>query len=146
MLAPADALAIHLATVEGLDEVPIIVGRQQDLRVEIDTAVAKAKGAAILIALEDWDNLVPDGSECHLELQHSISIYTTPILRRNGIPESQLLGLLVAGMQRHQPDPNDCDSMWKTARGQYVFHKKHRIYEFPGICQITLPAVTILDP
>lgn len=146
MLAPADALAAHLALVEGLAGVPVIVARQKALKTEIDTAVAKARGAAILIALEGWRNLVPDGGDCHLELEHSVSIWTTPILRRGAIAESELLGLLVAAMQRHQPDPADCGARWETAGGRYVAHPQHRVYEFPAAYRATLPAPALSEP
>jgi len=140
MLAPADALAAYLATVEGLADIPAIVGRQKSLKVEIDTAVAKTKGTAILIALDGWRNVVVESSECHLDIEHSISIWTTPILRGGGIPESQLLGLLIAAMQRHQPDMADCDERWETRSGGYVPHSVHRVYEFAASYRLYLPA------
>lgn len=146
MLAPADALAEYLSTVEGLAGVPVIVGRQKNLATEIDTAVAKAKGAAILIALDGWENVIADSSECHLDLGHSVSIWTTPILRRGAIPESELLGLLVASMQRHQPDPDDCDARWETAGGRYVAHPQHRVYEFAAGYHLPLPEPAIVSP
>lgn len=145
MLAPADALAAHLATVAGLAGIPVIVARQKALKTEIDTAIAKAKGAAIMIVLDGWINVIPESDGCHLKLQHSISIWTAPILRRGAIPESVVMGLLVAAMQRHLPDPDDCDSRWETATGIYVKHPNHRVYSFPADCDFSLPEAALAE-
>jgi hypothetical protein len=146
LLAPADALAAYLATVTGLAGVTAMVARQRDLATGIDQAVAQASGAAILIALEGWSDLVPDGSDCHLDIDYSISLWTMPILRASGsLDESVLLGLLVSAIHRYQPSLTDCQDRWKTSTGRYVPHPKHRIYEFPASYRLTLPAVALTE-
>lgn len=151
-LAPADALAAYLRTVAGIGPetgykgIPVIVGRQKDLTSEIDLAVAKATGAAILIAFQDWDDLGSESSHVHLDLNHNISIWTTPVLRTGAVPESQILGLLIAALHRYTPDAEEPGVYWRTGSGMYVKHPKHRVYSFPATIEVVLPAVTLIDP
>jgi hypothetical protein len=144
MLAPADALADYLAMVEGLSDIPVIVGRQKDLESEINEAVAKATGAAIMISLEGWNVIIPDSSDCHLNAEFSLSIWTTPVLYPGATEESVILGLLISAMQRYTPDPEDCDARWVTSSGAHVQHPDHRVYEFPATYELSLPPVTLI--
>lgn len=146
MLAPADALATYLRTVAGLSEITILVGRQMDLAYEIDQAVGLNAGAAVLISLEDWDDLIAEGSLVHLDLAYKVSIWTTPLLNDTGVPESVILGLLVAAVHRYVPDEEDPDTYWRTSGGGYVKHPEHRVYAFPAQIETTLPPVTLIDP
>ena len=145
LLAPADALAAYLATVDGLSGIDAIVARQKDLATEIDIAVAKESGAAILIALDGWANLIPDSSGCAISLLHSISLWTCPIYRIGMTPEAELLGLLVAALQRYTPDPADCGARWESESGRYIEHPTHRIYEFTATIHHSLPAVDLVE-
>lgn len=145
-LAPADALAVYLRTVSGLNAIPVLVGRQKDLTYEIDHAVGLVTGALVLISLEDWDDIVSEGSRAHIDLHHNISIWTTPILNEGGVEESIILGLLISALHRHAPDEEDPDTYWRTGNGGYVKHPDYRVYAFPASIELSLPPVAIVAP
>lgn len=145
-LSAADALAGYLRTVSGLAGIDIIVGRQKDLKADIDTAVAKAKGAAVLISMKGWDDIITESARAYIDIEHTISIWTTPILNKRGVAGSIVLGLLISALHRYAPDPDDPDTHWRTFSGGYVEHPTHRVYAFPAFFELTLPAVTLVEP
>lgn len=136
LLSPADALADHLRAQPPLTGVPIIVARQLDLQSTIDQALAKATGAAVLIALDGWRPIAVDGWDRTLTLQHSISVWTQPLLLHpDQRAEPDILSHLIGTIQGHCPDPDQPLWHWTTLSGRYVAHPDYRVYEFPAEIQ-----------
>ncbi len=139
MLAEADGLAVYLRRVAALADVPVIVARQRDLVADIDEAVAKAAGAAILIALDGWRNVNASSNRTRLELTHSVSVWTAPILWEGAMEESEVLGVLVSAVGMATSVTGDGCERWVTAGGRYIEHPRHRVYEFPAAVMVDLP-------
>jgi len=136
LLAPADALAVHLRAIADLVGITVIVDRQKDITSEVTQAVAKAKGAAIVIMLEGWSE-PPEGESAYLRLRYSISLWTKPILRAGAISESIALGALVRAVQAWRPDASAC-ARWHAGAGASTVNKEFRLYEFPASFEVTL--------
>lgn len=139
MLKEADHLADQLERFALLADVPIIVARQKDIGTAIDEAVAKAAGAAVLIALDGWQNVNAGSNNTRLELSHSVSLWTAPILYDDqATQESELLGALISAVGTITSEDDACEK-WITSGGRYIAHPRHRIYEFSASLMIDLP-------
>lgn len=143
LLAPADALAARLSSVPKLAGVPVIVDRQKDIDAEIAKAVAKAKGAAIIISLEGWDSAPGDSGSALLPLVHSVSIWATPVMKALSVPQSVALGAMVRAIHAWRP-PGSRGPMyrWRVGPASYGEVKKgtgnFRVYEFSATYEVIL--------
>lgn len=158
LLAPADALAAMLrgetsdnvnakraAAVAKLAGVPVIVRRQGDIDSLIEKKVAKAKGAAILIGLDGWDEGPQESGAAQLALRHSISLWTVPIMRAGDVPEMIVLGALVRAVHAWTPDASQHRKgyRWRVGQGdtgEALTKGKQtlNVAEFPAIFEMTL--------
>lgn len=160
MLAPAEALASMLrgdtsededawrvAAIAKLIGIEIVVKRQGDIDRTIKAAVSKAKGAAILISLDGWEDGPGDAGRPKLPLVHSISLWTTPIMRPGAIAESIALGALVRAVHAWTPDASPARKMyrWRIGAGRsgsaaddVTKQPVANIYEFPATFEIDL--------
>ncbi len=152
-MAPADALAdvlrgvttlgageaFRTAAVAQLTGIEIIVKRQGNIDAMIQAAVSQAKGAAILISLEGWDNVPATSGQALLDLRFSISIWTIPAMRAGAISESIALGALVKAIHGWVPDDSPFRKRyrWRVGSGesgQALTASKQllNVYEFPA--------------
>lgn len=158
MLAPAEALAAMLrgetvddeddwrvAAIAKLTGIDIILKRQGDIDAMIAAAVGKAKGAAIFISLESWEDTPGESGRPKLALLHSISLWTVPIMRPGAIKESIALGALVKAVHAWTPDASPLRKMyrWRTGPGASGEAKTKtgqslNIYEFPATFDLDL--------
>lgn len=158
LLAPADALASMLmgetvddeddwrvAAIAKLTGIDIIVKRQGNIDAMIAAAVGKAKGAAILIALDGWSEGPSESGQALLTLRHSISLWTTPLIRPGAISESIALGALVKAVHAWTPDASPARKMyrWRVGAGdsgqaRTETNQLLNLYEFPATYQVAL--------
>lgn len=158
LLAPAEALAAMLrgetaddeddwrnAAIAKLTGIDIILKRQGDIDAMIAAAVGKAKGAAILISLEGWDDLPTEAGRPKLALQHSISLWTVPVMRTGAIAESVALGALAKSVHAWTPDASPQRKMfrWRIGAGASGLAKTKggqllNVYEFPATFEVEL--------
>lgn len=136
MLAPAEALKTRLESISELVGIDIIVDRQKDVLSEITKAVAKAKGAAIVILLDGWGE-PPEGEATYLRLRHSISLYTKPVLRGGYLSEAIALGAMLRAIQGWRPDESECER-WHVGAGLTDQDPEFRIVVFPAFFEVTL--------
>lgn len=135
------------AAIAKLTGIDIIVKRQGDIDRMIKAAVGKAKGAAILITLDGWEDRTGEASQARLPLVHSISLWTTPLMRTGAIAESIALGALVRAVNAWTPDAAPSRKMfrWRIGAGrsgsaieEATKQKTANIYEFPATFEIDL--------
>ena len=89
-LGIADAIKAKLETVPTLAGVDVIVDRQKDLAAMVSTAVGKAKGAVILILWTGGTNDDPDASGPRLTTDFEVSVYCTPVIRKDEAPADDI--------------------------------------------------------
>ena len=155
LLNAADALATALPEMplladlpshDGPANLPVLVDRQLDRESEVNREIGKALGATVLIGLEGWNEVdAEDDVVVTLDLRHSISLWTIPVLRDGLLPTSQLLGRLLLSMAAYCPQQVDvpgmcCRSRWKRQRGLFMPHKDFLIYEFSASVEVELMA------
>lgn len=136
--------AARAAAVAKLGGVDVIVRRQGDLATMVSEGVAKAAGAAIIIALDGWGEGPPDNGDPFLPLRHSISVWTSPLYREGLIPETVVLGALVRAVHAWIPAAATPIYRWRvgpgaTGTGENAdTGEQFNVYEFEADFEVTL--------
>ena len=137
----AEAIKFRLDNdVAELSGVAVIVDRQKDLGEEIKKAVAKAKGAAVIISASSGRNNKPDDSGLELLTSFSVVVITKPI-KRKGEPDAITImeQIIISIHDFPLTLSTHCTRHAKVQGWKLINHSTYLIYE------ITLTTPTLLQ-
>lgn len=106
----SDAIATRLGDVAALAGVDIIVDRQKDLATEVNKAVAKAKGAAIVILWAGSENEDEAAGGPRLACDYEITVVCRPVIRGEATPADELVEAVCKSLHHWLPEAGGIDS------------------------------------
>lgn len=106
----SDEIAERLGDVAALDGVDIIVDRQKDLNAEVNKAVAKAKGAVVVILWAGSDNEDEDAAGPRLACDYEITVHCKPVIRGSESPADELVEAICQSLHQWLPDGGVTDA------------------------------------
>ena len=132
VLIQAGILKTHLeANVPELSGINVVIDEQKDLGSEIKKAVAKAKGAAIIISPESGKNTDLESDELNMMTSIVIAVITKPVKR--GKDEVPALDVKEQVMKAAHGLPllgtTHCSRCAKVSGWQQVNHPAYLIYK-----------------
>lgn len=103
ILATADLLKAHCETLEGFENVSVVVNRQKDIETEVNAAVGKAGGSLLFVDLVSGRPV--EAGSLSFEHTYLLSLWSLPVLAKAGDdPASEKLATLITELSHWKPD------------------------------------------
>ncbi len=134
----ADLMKGRLERLVLMDGIDVIVDQQKNLNNLINQAVAKLKGATVIL----FTGASPVDNGCELmDADFLVQIYGAPILRPDGVTVERLSQVAARALSKWKPSPLDhCDYSFRvTGRIELVPDTTYVIYEFPVRRRVIIP-------
>lgn len=127
-LDKADEIKTRLETVEALEGIDILVDRQKDIKGDFAKAIAKKKGAAIIIFFQGYETHEEKVQESHVTSDFVITIWSKPILQKDQVSAGDILSEVHQSLHAWQHS-SSCRDLADVSRGRLVPNKSYLIYE-----------------
>ncbi len=132
LTAPAGG---ELPTTVDITDLTVIVDRQKQVLNEINKAVAKAKGTAILIVYTGFDVLDADASTPRLANRYSLQVWCKPIIAGANLAADDVLESVVHRMWHWIPSGHHHFDEARVLPGGMMPSKTHVVYD----CEVLVP-------
>jgi hypothetical protein len=132
LTAPAGG---ELPTTVDLTPLTVLVDRQKSLLSEINKAIGKAKGTAILIVYTGFDVLDPDASTPRLANRYSLQVWSKPIIAGDDLAADDVLESVVHRMWHWIPNGAHHFDEARVLPGGMMPSKTHLVYD----CEVLVP-------
>lgn len=105
----SDAVKDRLESVSELADSSVVVQRNQDLKNELDRALAKTKGALIVIT---WQGATFNERNLTTDANYEVKVITKPILRKDAMPTVGLVEHVIKALHKWHGDQHCLMSMY----------------------------------
>lgn len=100
-LSYADAVKSRLESVPELASASVVVQRNLDVKTELDRALAKTKGALIVIS---WQGAELNERNLTTDARYEVEVITKPILRKDEVPTAALVENVITALHKWHGD------------------------------------------
>jgi hypothetical protein len=136
-LAAAPATG-ELAVTQDITGCPILVDRQKNLLSDIQKAVGKTGGTAIVILWQGFTSVDDNAGTPRLLLRYTISVWSKPILTSGDLPADDIMETILRRLWQWLPESGHAFGEMKLKSGGLVPDSRFLIYD----CEVSV-AVSI---
>jgi hypothetical protein len=126
----------EIPTTVDLTHIDVIIDRQTPVISQINAAVAKASGTAIVIFWEGFQVPDPNTSRPRLALRYNIRVYSKQVIDGANRPADNVIESIVIRMWHWVPDGGHAHGEANVLNGDMVPDKSFLIYD----CEVVIPA------
>lgn len=116
------------ATTVNLTGIPVIVDKQKDLLTELNKAVGKSEGVAVVILWDGFDEIDPFAPEPRVMNRYTVTIFSRPILTATALAADDVMESILTRLWRWAPSNGHQSNAVQIGGAKFIPDERFSIY------------------